>query len=349
MNEKLSDNKETILKIKDLKVYFDTDDGVVKSVDGVDLEIKKGTTLGLVGESGCGKSVTCLSVPGLIESPPGRIAGGEIRYKGKNLLELSEKEMEGIRGNDISMIFQEPMTSLNPVFTVGDQIQEAVMLHQNKTSVEARELTVRILKKVGIPSPEMRIDDYPHQMSGGMKQRVMIAMALSCSPDLLIADEPTTALDVTIQVQILDLMRSLQDEFGMSILLVTHDLGVVASMASHVAIMYASKIVEYGPVEDIFGKPGHPYTLGLFTSIPVVGRGKKDLYVIPGNVPNPLAFPEGCKFWPRCVFAEDICRSQEPRLEKISEGHTAACHFRGKIDKHLWKEKTNTESFLNNS
>jgi len=239
---------ETILKIKDLKVYFDTDDGVVKSVDGVDLEIKKGTTLGLVGESGCGKSVTCLSVPRLIEVPPGRIAGGEIVYKGKNLLELSEKDMEGIRGNDISMIFQEPMTSLNPVFTIGDQIQEAIVLHQNKTSVEARELTVRILKKVGIPSPEIRIDDYPHQMSGGMKQRVMIAMALSCSPDLLIADEPTTALDVTIQVQILDLMRSFQEELGMSILLVTHDLGVVASMASHVAIMYASKIVEYGPV-----------------------------------------------------------------------------------------------------
>ncbi|GBE41331.1 oligopeptide transport ATP-binding protein OppD [bacterium BMS3Bbin09] len=340
-------NSEAILKIKDLKVYFDTDAGVVKSVDGVDLEIKKGTTLGLVGESGCGKSVTCLSIPRLIESPPGRIAGGEIIYKGKNLLELSEKDMQGIRGNDISMIFQEPMTSLNPVFTIGDQIQEVIMLHQHKTSAEARELTLRILKKVGIPSPEIRIDDYPHQMSGGMKQRVIIAMALSCSPDLLIADEPTTALDVTIQVQILDLMRSLQDELGMSILLVTHDLGVVASMASHVAIMYASKIVEYGPVEQIFSNPGHPYTLGLFTSIPVVGRGKRDLYVIPGNVPDPLAFPRGCKFWPRCVFAEDICRSQEPFLENIGEGHTAACHFRGKIDKHLWKEKTNTGSFLN--
>ena len=340
-------NNETILRISDLKVYFDTDDGVVKSVDGVDLEIKKGTTLGLVGESGCGKSVTCLAVPRLIESPPGRIAGGEIVYKGENLLELSEKDMEGIRGNDISMIFQEPMTSLNPVFTIGDQIQEAIVLHQNKTSFEARELTVRILNKVGIPSPEIRIDDYPHQMSGGMKQRVMIAMALSCSPDLLIADEPTTALDVTIQVQILDLMRSLQEELGMSILLVTHDLGVVANMASHVAIMYASKIVEYGPVEEIFRNPGHPYTLGLFTSIPVIGRGKNDLYVIPGNVPNPLAFPEGCKFWPRCLFAEDICRSQEPLLEQVGEGHTAACHFRGKIDKHLWKKKTNTESFLN--
>jgi peptide/nickel transport system ATP-binding protein/oligopeptide transport system ATP-binding protein len=340
-------NSDSILKIKDLKVYFDTDDGIARAVDGVDLEIIKGTTLGLVGESGCGKSVTCLSVPRLIESPPGRIAGGEVIYKGRDLLELPEEDMEGIRGNDISMIFQEPMTSLNPVFTIGDQIQETIMLHQHRTTAEARELTISILNKVGIPSPDIRINDYPHQMSGGMKQRVMIAMALSCSPELLIADEPTTALDVTIQVQILDLMRSLQDELGMSILLVTHDLGVVASMASHIAIMYASKIVEYGPLERIFSDPSHPYTLGLFTSIPIVGTGKKDLYVIPGNVPNPLAFPEGCKFWPRCVFAEDICRSEEPLLKKVGEGHTVACHFRERIDKHLWKERTNTESFLN--
>jgi peptide/nickel transport system ATP-binding protein/oligopeptide transport system ATP-binding protein len=209
-----SESKDLILEIKDLRVYFDTDDGLVKSVDGVDLTIMKGTTLGLVGESGCGKSVTCLSIPRLIESPPGRIAGGEIIYKGKDLLALSDKEMEGIRGNDISMIFQEPMTSLNPVFTIGDQIQEAIMLHQDKTSAEAHELTIEILKKVGIPSPEMRINEYPHQMSGGMKQRVMIAMSLSCNPEILIADEPTTALDVTIQAQILDLMQSLQDEMG---------------------------------------------------------------------------------------------------------------------------------------
>ncbi len=335
---------ESILKIKNLKVYFDTDDGLVKSVDGVDLELKKGATLGLVGESGCGKSVTCLSIPGLIPTPPGRIAGGEIIYKGRNLLELSEKEMESVRGNDISMIFQEPMTSLNPLFTIGDQIKEAIMLHQNKTSIEATELTINILDKVGIPSPEIRINEYPHQMSGGMKQRVMIAMALSCNPEILIADEPTTALDVTIQAQILDLMQSLQDELGMSILMVTHDLGVVASIASHVAIMYASKIVECGSVEDIFGNPRHPYTLGLFTSIPVIGKRKEALYVIPGNVPNPLAFPDGCKFWPRCLFAEERCRIEDPVLEEINEDHKAACHFSVRIDKNVWKEKTETSS-----
>ncbi len=342
----MSNNIEPILKIKDLKVHFDTDDGLVKAVDGVDMELMKGTTLALVGESGCGKSVTCMSILRLIPSPPGRIAGGEIIYKGKNLVELSNKEMESIRGNDISMIFQEPMTSLNPVFTVGDQIKEAIMLHQKKSSNEAEELTVEILNKVGIPSPDIRINDYPHQMSGGMKQRVMIAMALSCNPEILIADEPTTALDVTIQAQILDLMKSLQDELGMSTLLITHDLGIVSSVASHVAIMYASKIVEYGSLQNIFKDPRHPYTLGLFTSIPIIGNKKENLYVIPGNVPNPLAFPEGCKFWPRCVFAEEICKSQEPVLEEVNQGHTVACHFKEKIDKFVWKEKTKTESFL---
>jgi oligopeptide/dipeptide ABC transporter ATP-binding protein len=339
-------SSEPILKISDLRVYFDTDEGVVKSVDGVDLEMAKGTTLALVGESGCGKSVTCLSVLGLNPAPPARIAGGEIIYKGTSLLKLSEREMEHIRGNDISMIFQEPMTSLNPVFTVGDQIKEAIMLHQKKSSVEATKLTVEILKKVGIPSPEIRINEYPHQMSGGMKQRVMIAMALSCNPEILIADEPTTALDVTIQAQILDLMKSLQNDSGMSILLVTHDLGVVAGIASHVAIMYASKIAEYGSLDDIYNNPRHPYTLGLFTSIPVAGEKKGRLYVIPGNVPNPLTFPEGCKFWPRCLFAEEICKVNEPHLESIRTGHTAACHFRDRIDKHVWKEKTKTESFF---
>lgn len=346
MSNKISNKMEPILKINHLKVHFDTDDGLVKAVDGVDLEMMKGSTLALVGESGCGKSVTCMSILRLIPSPPGRIAGGQIIYKGKNLLELPEKEMETVRGNDISMIFQEPMTSLNPVFTIGDQIKEAIMLHQKKTSVEAEELTVRILDKVGIPSPEIRINDYTHQMSGGMKQRVMIAMALSCNPEILLADEPTTALDVTIQAQILDLMKSLQDEFGMSILLITHDLGIVSSIASHVAIMYASKIVEYGPIEHIYENPRHPYTLGLFTSIPIIGEKKETLYVIPGNVPDPLAFPEGCKFWPRCIFAEEICKSQEPLLEEVSQGHTAACHVKGQIDKYVWKEKTNTESFL---
>ena len=337
---------EPILNIIDLKVHFDTDDGLVRAVDGVDLKLMKGTTLALVGESGCGKSVTCLSVLRLIPSPPGRIADGAIIYKGRNLLELSEKDMERIRGNNISMIFQEPMTSLNPVFTIGDQIKESIMIHQKKGAKEAEELAVEILERVGIPSPRIRIRDYPHQMSGGMKQRVMIAMALSCNPEILIADEPTTALDVTIQAQILDLMKSLQDELGMSILLITHDLGIVSSMADHVAIMYASKVVEYGSYDNIFENPRHPYTLGLFTSIPIIGEKKENLYVIPGSVPNPLAFPEGCKFWPRCVFAEDICRSQEPVSEEIGRGHKVSCHFKEKIDKYAWKEKTNTESFL---
>ncbi len=339
-------NNEPILKIKDLKVYFDLDEGLVKAVDGVDLEMEKGTTLAIVGESGCGKSVTCMSILRLIPSPPGRIAGGEIYYKGKNLVEVTDREMEAIRGNDISMIFQEPMTSLNPVFSVGDQIKEAIMLHQKKGNDEARELSIDILEKVGIPSPHIRIDDYPHQMSGGMKQRVMIAMALSCNPEILIADEPTTALDVTIQAQILDLMKSLQDEFGMSIMMITHDMGIVASIASHVAIMYASRIIEYGSVDNIFSNPRHPYTLGLFTSLPVAGARKDNLYVIPGNVPNPLAFPEGCTFWPRCIFADDKCRTEEPALEEIAPGHTAACHYKGKIDKHVWSKKTRTESFL---
>jgi len=345
MNKDTAD-KKPILQIRDLRVYFDTDEGLVKSVDGVNLQITKGTTLGLVGESGCGKSVTCLSIPRLIPCPPGIMAGGEIIYKGTDLLTLPEKDMESIRGNDISMIFQEPMTSLNPVFTIGDQIKETIMLHQKKNAADARELAIQILRKVGIPSPEIRIDEYPHQMSGGMKQRVMIAMALSCNPELLIADEPTTALDVTIQAQILDLMQSLQDELGMSILMVTHDLGVVANIASHVAIMYASKIVEYGSADDIFGNPRHPYTLGLFTSIPVIGRKKEHLYVIPGTVPNPLAFPDGCKFWPRCLFSEERCRTQEPQLTDVMEGHTVACHFSKSIDKYLWKEKTKTASFL---
>ncbi|MBI5183117.1 MAG: ABC transporter ATP-binding protein [Nitrospinae bacterium] len=333
------DNRGPILEIKDLKVYFDTDEGLIKAVDGIDLKIMKGTTLGLVGESGCGKSITCLSILRLIPSPPGIIAGGEIIYKGRNLLKLSERDMEDIRGNEISMIFQEPMTSLNPVFTIGDQIKEAIILHQKKGYSEAQGLTVQILDKVGIPSPEIRIKNYPHQMSGGMKQRIMIAMAISCTPEILIADEPTTALDVTIQAQILDLIQSLQDELGMSILIVTHNLGVVANIATHVAIMYASKIVEYGSVEEIFENPKHPYTLGLFTSIPIIGEKKENLYVIPGNVPNPLAFPNGCKFWPRCLFATEICKVHEPPIEEIKEDHKVACHFKLWINKYVWKEK----------
>jgi oligopeptide/dipeptide ABC transporter ATP-binding protein len=261
----------------------------------------------------------------LIPDPPGKIVGGEIYFRGQNLLDLTEAQMRRIRGNEISVIFQEPMTSLNPVFQVGDQIAEALILHQKLSRSEARERTIAMLRKVGIPSPESRVDDYPHQLSGGMKQRVMIAMALACSPSLLIADEPSTALDVTIQAQLLELLKELQKNEGMAILLITHDLGVIAEMADHVAVMYAGKVVEYAPVNELFLHPKHPYTVGLFKSLPIVGREKKTLDVIPGNVPNPLDFPQGCKFWPRCAHVVDRCRSEEPSLEKIGEDHTVAC------------------------
>lgn len=319
-------NSEVLLEIDDLKVYFRTDEGLAKSVDGVSYKIMAGETLGLVGESGCGKSVTSMSILRLIPTPPGIMAGGRIVFKGKNLLEYSEAEMRKIRGNQIAMIFQEPMTSLNPVYTVGNQIMEAIRIHQpDKTPQQARALAIEALKAVNIPSPDTRIDEYPHQMSGGMKQRVMIAMALVSNPALVIADEPTTALDVTIQAQILDLMRKLQKERGMSILLVTHDLGVVAEMADHVAVMYAGKIVEYGNVHQVFENPHHPYTLGLFRSLPELDADVERLEVIPGMVPKPQNFPTGCRFRNRCGKAEALCE-QEPLLKTIEPGHTVACH-----------------------
>ncbi len=318
-------SEEYLLEIRDLRTYFHTDDGVAKAVDGVNYSIKPGETLGVVGESGCGKSVTAMSVMRLIPMPPGEIAGGEILFHGKDLLKLSEAEMRQIRGNEISVIFQEPMTSLNPVFRVGHQISEALILHQNLNKHQARELTIELLGKVGIPDPEKRVDEYPHQMSGGMKQRVMIAMALACGPSLLIADEPTTALDVTIQAQILDLLSELQESEGMAILMITHDLGVIAESADHVAVMYAGKVVEYAPVTELFENPRHPYTVGLFRSLPRVGEEKEELEVIQGNVPNPLEFPTGCKFWPRCPHANDHCRAEEPILEQINDEHTVAC------------------------
>ncbi len=321
----IEDNK--LLEISNLCTYFHTDEGVAKAVDGVTYNILRGKTLGLVGESGCGKSVTALSIMRLIPSPPGRIERGRVIFEGKDLLKLSEPAMRKIRGNDISMIFQEPMTSLNPVFTVGNQIIEVIRLHQGLGKKEAKQKTVEMLDKVKIPLPKQRVSEYPHQLSGGMKQRVMIAMAIACNPKLLIADEPTTALDVTIQAQILDLLRDLQKEFHMSILLITHDLGVIAEMANYVAIMYASKIVEYADAEELFGNPKHPYTVGLFGSLPRVGRAKGKLSVIPGNVPNPIEFPEGCKFNPRCPKVMDICRETEPELRVVGEGHTAACHL----------------------
>jgi len=321
----MSTTPDVLIDIKNLKTHFFTDDGVVKAVDGVSFPIYRGKTLGVVGESGCGKSVTALSTLRLI-SPPGRIVEGEILMDGKNLATLPEPEMRAIRGRDISMIFQEPMTSLNPVFTVGFQIAEAVMLHLKKSRAEAREHTIKMLDKVRIPSASTRVDEYPHQLSGGMRQRVMIAMALACNPKLLIADEPSTALDVTIQAQILDLMRDLQKEYGMSIMMITHDLGVVAELADYVAVMYASKVVEYAPVKELFASPLHPYTLGLFRSRPSLTTKKGErLNVITGTVPNPLRFPTGCKFHPRCPQAIERCKTVEPQLRELRPGHWVAC------------------------
>lgn len=319
---------EPLLRIKDLCTFFETEAGLVKAVNGISYDIPRGKTLGVVGESGCGKSVTAMSILRLNPEPPTVYAGGEILFEGRNLLALSEEEMQRVRGNDIAMIFQEPMTSLNPVYTVGDQIMEAVTLHRGLSKADARTYAVDMLKKVGIPSPEVRIDEYPHQMSGGMKQRVMIAMALACDPKLLIADEPSTALDVTIQAQILDLLRAMQEEFGMSILLITHDLGVVAEMADTVAVMYASKIVEQGPTRDIFASPRHPYTYGLFQSLPETHeRHGERLKEIPGTVPNPLHFPSGCKFRTRCFKAAERCTTEEPVLSEDVDRNRVACHF----------------------
>ncbi len=319
---------ERLLDVQNLKTYFDTDEGVVKAVDGVSFHIDRGETLAVVGESGSGKSVTSLSTMRLIPQPPGRFAGGQILFEGSDLLKKSDAEMRKIRGNEISMIFQEPMTSLNPVYTVGDQIAEAIVLHQNKTRKQAMKLATEMLDLVGIPEPGKRVKNYPHQMSGGMRQRVMIAMALSCGPKLLIADEPTTALDVTIQAQILDLMRSLQEEIGMSILFITHDLGVVAEVADRVVVMYAGRAVEEADVGDIYKNPRMPYTHGLLNSIPRVDKAalhQERLEAIPGNVPNPLSLPEGCAFHPRCKFATDACKADVPELVDAGDGHMVRC------------------------
>ncbi|MDZ7707572.1 MAG: ABC transporter ATP-binding protein [Trueperaceae bacterium] len=321
-------DSDRLLEVHDLKTYFDTDEGTVKAVDGVSFHIDKGETLGVVGESGSGKSVTSLSAMRLIPQPPGRFAGGEIKFEGQDILKKSEREMRKIRGNEISMIFQEPMTSLNPVYTVGDQIAEAIVLHQGKTRKQAMKLATEMLDLVGIPEPAKRVRNYPHQMSGGMRQRVMIAMALSCGPKLLIADEPTTALDVTIQAQILDLMRQLQREIGMSILFITHDLGVVAEIADRVVVMYAGRAVEEADVNDIYAKPQMPYTRGLLNSIPRVDQAaeaQERLEAIPGNVPNPLNLPEGCAFHPRCKYMKDACKEAIPPLEDTGAGHMVRC------------------------
>jgi oligopeptide/dipeptide ABC transporter ATP-binding protein len=323
----MADSAQLLLEVRDLKTWFTTDDGVVKAVDGVSFHIARGETLAVVGESGSGKSVTSLSIMRLVP-PPGRIASGSIRLDGEDLLGLSTARMRGIRGNDIGMIFQEPMTSLNPVRTVGHQIAEAVALHQKKDARAAWRAAIEMLELVGIPEPAQRADNYPHQMSGGMRQRVMIAMALCCRPRLLIADEPTTALDVTIQAQILDLMRRLQHELGMSILFITHDLGVVAEIADRVVVMYAGKAVEEGDVRAIFARPHMPYTRGLMNSIPridrVAGRRQR-LESIPGNVPNALRLPPGCAFHPRCSHAGPPCSEAAPELEDAGGGHMVRC------------------------
>ncbi len=311
--------KSPLLEVRDLTIHFFTEEGVVRAVENVSFEIYPREILGLVGESGCGKSVTGLSLLRLIPIPPGRIVNGDILFNGRSLLNLEEKEMEKVRGNDIAMIFQEPMTSLNPVFTIGDQIVEAVILHQGLDKTEAKKKAVEMLDRVKIPAPEKRMDSYPHQLSGGMRQRAMIAMALSCQPKLLIADEPTTALDVTIQAQILHLLKEIQREMGMSVILITHDLGVVSEIADRVAVMYAGRIFEYGPIEAIFTRMRNPYTYGLMRSIPQL-TGKKDrLYAIPGQVPDPMHLPEGCKFHPRCYMMVEACKKGEPMFQVNGE------------------------------
>ena len=341
---------QPLLEIKDLNVAFDTERGQIRPVRDVSFSIFPGQTVALVGESGCGKSVTSLSILRLIPQPPGRILSGQILLNNRDLLTIPEKEMRKVRGAEIAMIFQEPMTSLNPVYTIGDQIAEAIILHQNVTSRQAIEVAEQSLRDVGIADPGRRLGEYPHQMSGGMRQRVMIAMALSCKPKLLIADEPTTALDVTIQAQILELLRKLQRETGMSILLITHDLGVVAENADVVNVMYASRIVESATVEDLFDRPQHPYTEGLFRSVPKLGGHAERLATISGTVPNPARFPAGCKFHPRCPRTREAaaqaaagdtvtitsagetfavlkrCQQDEPQLREVVPKHGASCH-----------------------
>ncbi len=335
--------EDVLLSVEDLSTHFTTEEGTARAVDGVSLQLGRGQTMGLVGESGCGKTVTALSILRLIPAPPGRIVSGRIRFDGRDLLVLSEAELQRVRGNRIAMIFQEPMTSLNPVFTIGSQIVEAIVLHQRTGKVEARRRTVELLRRVRIPAPEQRVDEYPHQLSGGMKQRAMIAMALACSPALLIADEPTTALDVTVEAQILDLLAELQAELGMSVLLITHDMGVVAETTEQVAVMYAGRIVESASTSAMFARPRHPYTIGLFRSLPRLSRagsrgsadGRHRLAAIPGTVPSPLSFPPGCRFHPRCFLSRGRarCREEEPQLREMAPAadgqpaHFSRCHF----------------------
>ncbi|AEY66276.1 ABC transporter ATP-binding protein [Clostridium sp. BNL1100] len=321
---------EKLLEIKDLHTFFYTDAGVVKAVNGVSFQVNKGQTIGIVGESGCGKSVMSLSIMRLIQEP-GKIVEGQVIFNGQDLVKLSQSEMRKINGDRISMIFQEPMTSLNPVFTVGNQIAESLILHENLTKKQAREKAIEMISTVGIPRAEGIYDSYPHELSGGMRQRIMIAMALSCNPELLIADEPTTALDVTIQAQILDLLKEIKRKFGTSIMLITHDLGVVAEMADYVIVMYAGRIIEQGNVNDIYLNPMHPYTIGLLKSKPSITTVSDRLYTIPGQVPNLINLPEICYFSDRCKMCKDVCKQGFPKLIDMGNDHFVACTLFGEV------------------
>ena len=315
-----------LLEVDDLKMYFHTEDGVVRAVDGVSYTLDRGETLGVVGESGSGKSVTAMTIMGLISMPPGKIEGGDVRYRGRSILEMTEEEMQHIRGNDIAMIFQDPMTSLNPVYKIGKQVGEGLRLHRGYSKQEALKRATELLDLVGIPEPEKRVNEYPHQFSGGMRQRVMIAMALACNPKIIIADEPTTALDVTIQAQILDLLRNLKNKINSSIMLITHDLGVIAEMADYVVVMYAGRVVEKGTVQEIFSNPSHPYTIGLMASKPVIGKKVDKLYSIPGKVPNPVNMPDYCYFRDRCEMRCPECDGKYPCEISLSETHKVSCY-----------------------
>ncbi|HHY80099.1 MAG TPA: ABC transporter ATP-binding protein [Thermoanaerobacter sp.] len=316
---------KNLVEFRNLKTFFYTEEGVVKAVNDVSFSIREGETVCIVGESGCGKSVTALSLMRLIQSPPGKIEGGEIIFDGRDILKLSEAEMRRIRGNEIGMIFQEPMTSLNPVLTIGEQIMEPLMVHKLMTKKEAWNKAIELIKQVGIPRAEQIMTSYPHELSGGMRQRIMIAIALSCDPKLLIADEPTTALDVTIQAQILDLLRKIKQERNMALMLITHDLGIVAEIADYVVVMYAGKVIEEAPVRELFKNPKHPYTRGLLKAKPIIGQRQERLYTIPGQVPNPIGLGDYCYFSDRCEYAMDICRQKIPQLAADDNGHKVAC------------------------
>ncbi len=325
MDKEEEEGMAQLLEVTNLRTEFKTAAGTIRAVDGVDLSVGKGETLGIVGESGCGKSITSLSIMQLLPKGLGKVAAGEVRFNGENMLDFSERKMRSIRGNEMAMIFQEPMTSLNPVFKIGKQIAESARYHHGVSKHKAKDMAVDMLTKVGIPRPEKVAASYPHELSGGMRQRVMIAMAMVCNPKLLIADEPTTALDVTIQAQILDLMRELQKSEGTSILMITHDLGVVAEMCDRVVIMYAGQVVEETDVKTLFKEPKHPYTQSLLASLPQLNSDQERLASIPGQVPNPLDMPHGCRFAPRCQFAKEICRAEAPELTEVEPGHKSRC------------------------